>query len=107
MQPLKATVSPSAGSTIGWPPIAERSMIESLRCPIATGPRAQTPEPSGPRCSRHRVIRSRVATSALRPSVRSSPASPHIRLLLLGPGHDPGVLGAAAARAVDHEAAGG
>src|SRR4051812_20443249 len=111
MIPLKAMVRPRCGSTIGWDPAWDRSMIDSRRWPSPTGPRAQNPEPSGPRCTMHAVIRSRAATSTLPPSRRSSPASPHmrssaLRALARGVQHDPGVLGAAAAGAVHHEAPG-
>src|SRR5918995_9273 len=105
--PLKTTVSPRCGSTIGWAPLSERSMIDNRRCPTPTGPRAQSPSPSGPRWAWHAVIRSSAATSARSPSKRTSPASPHTAASPLLGTDDPGVLGAAAARAVDDEAAGG
>ncbi len=78
MQPLNATVRPSAESTIGWPPAGLRSMIESRRWPSAIAPRAQIPEPSGPRRFIASVTQPQAATSAARPSNRISPLNPHI-----------------------------
>src|SRR6267154_1720220 len=49
MQPLKTMIRPRAASTIGWDAAGDKSMLESRRCSSATGPRAQMPEPSGPR----------------------------------------------------------
>src|SRR5215207_6904849 len=48
MQPLKIRLNPSSGSTIGCDPSTLRSMIDNRRWPNATGPRHQTPQPSGP-----------------------------------------------------------
>src|SRR3954452_16056829 len=86
-------------------------MIDSRRCPNATGPRLTRPSPSGPRCARQAVIRATAPPSAVVPSNRSSPARPHmaapfvvVPVAPLGR-HDPGVLGPAAARRVHDEAA--
>src|ERR671912_2335718 len=114
MQPLNTTVRPNGLSTIGWEPAADRSMIDSRRWPSATGPRAQTPAPSGPREASRLVIRSQAGKSAYRPSNRISPVKPHTSAVLSSVGRtghrrripdDPGVLGPAAARGVDHQAA--
>ena len=78
MQPLNATVSPSAESTIGCPPAALRSMIDSRRCPSTTGPRAHSPDPSGPRWLIASVTPPQAVTSAALPSNRISPLTPHI-----------------------------
>src|SRR5215213_9695177 len=48
MQPLKIRLNRSSGSTIGCDPSTLRSMIDNRRWPNATGPRHQTPQPSGP-----------------------------------------------------------
>lgn len=53
-------------------------MIESRRCPKATGPCATTPSESGPRADIAPVIRVTAATSADRPSKVTSPQIPHI-----------------------------
>src|SRR3712207_5110987 len=126
MHRVKTSVRPSAESTSGCEPVTLRSMIESRRWASATGPWAQIPSPSGPRCCRQPLIRAQAATSAPRPSKRSSPARPHIRvdararpnrdavpslaevwslLALPRARDDPGVLRAAASGGVDDEAA--
>src|SRR5215203_1706394 len=79
MQPLKIRLNPSSGSTIGCDPSTLRSMIDNRRWPNATGPRHQTPQPSGPRGDRTALIRSTAAMSAYSPSKRISPTSPHTR----------------------------
>ena len=78
MQPLNTNVSPRSLSTIGSAPEADKSMIDSLRCPSATGPYATTPPESGPRDTMAFVIRVTAATSANRPSQRISPQIPHM-----------------------------
>src|SRR6185312_8756339 len=78
MQPLNTSVKPSSLSTIGCAPCTERSMIDSRRCPNATGPCAMMPSESGPRATIAPVIRATAATSAARPSNRTSPQIPHI-----------------------------
>src|SRR5918998_65366 len=85
MQPLKVMVSPSSGSVMGWDPCSERSIIFSRRKARARGPLAHTPLPSGPRSSIQAPIRTTVSTSAA-PPTRSSPAKPHISLVLQYPG---------------------
>src|SRR2546425_4947454 len=106
MQPLNTTVRPRGVSTIGWDPAADKSMIDSRRCPKATGPWAHSPDPSRPRGARAAHERSRAATSAPSPSKRISPAIPHMSLHVLSVvevSEYPGVLRTAAAgRGDDH-----
>ena len=78
MQPLKTSASPNSGSTIGWLPRSDRSMILRRRCPRATGPLANTPLASGPRRVIEQVMSSTAATSAALPSKRISPQIPHM-----------------------------
>src|ERR1700761_34024 len=78
MQPLNTKVSPRSASTIGCAPRADRSMIDSRRCPRATGPWATTPSASGPRDVIAPVIRLTAPTSAACPSQRISPQIPHM-----------------------------
>ena len=82
-------------------------MIDSRRWPSATGPRAQMPAAVGARGAPGRPSSARSAatsapcrrTAAHRPVRTSCCLPPSVR-------HDPGVLGAAAAGGVDHQAAG-
>src|SRR4029453_18949793 len=101
MQPLKIRLNPSSESTIGCDPATLRSMIDSRRWPKATGPRHQTPQPSGPRGDSTALIRSIAATSAYCPSNLSSPTSPHMSVL----SDDPGVFGSTTAGGVHDQAA--
>src|SRR5215204_1330846 len=101
MQPLNTRLNPSWESTIGCDPSTLRSMIDSRLCPKATGPRHQTPQPSGPRGDMTALIRSTAVMSAYSPSNLSSPTKPHISVL----SDDPGVLGPATAGGVDHQTA--
>src|SRR3954454_7498947 len=77
MQPLKATARPSCGSSIGWGPASERSMIFRRGWPRPAPSCAHTPAPSGPRAAMAADIRLSAAASAGAPSKRSSPAIPH------------------------------
>src|SRR5271156_1491438 len=113
MQPLNTNVSPRSLSTIGWAPWADRSMIDSRRCPNATGPCATTPSESGPRDVIAPVIRTTAPTSAACPSTRISPQIPHmfpasvyvesavLTFTYSWRGENPGVLAAPAVRRVD------
>src|SRR5690349_14889620 len=78
MQPLNTAARPSSGSTMGWSPRSDRSMILRRRWPSAIRPAACTPEPSGPRRCMASVMRATAATSGSPPSSRISPAIPHI-----------------------------
>src|SRR5829696_6873603 len=84
MQPLNTMVSPRSGSTMGWAPRSERSMISRRLKVSAIGPLAHTPLPSGPRSFMVAPIRATVPTSARSPT-RNSPANPHT--LVHPPGH--------------------
>src|SRR2546423_10599492 len=53
-------------------------MMASRRCRRAIGPADQTPAPSGPREPMESTMRPTAATSGRRPSLRTSPAIPHI-----------------------------
>src|SRR5918997_2823019 len=77
MQPLNTTVMPSSPSTIGWAARSDRSMILSRRWPRATGPWAQSPEPSGPRSAIVPVMHATATGSAARRVRSSSPLKPH------------------------------
>ena len=93
---------------------ADRSMIFSRRWPSATGPRAHSPQPSGPRalpCALGRAgergdVRRR-PSNRISPPVRTSAGAPRpSSASSVGRrSHDPGVLGPAAARGVHHHAA--
>src|SRR5450759_2283591 len=107
MQPLKTSTRPSSSSIIGCAPATDTSMIFSRWCSSASRPSVQVPSLSGPRGRRQGDIRPTAASSAGRPSRRSSPAKPHIVASLVGfvvsalagrlGAEQPGVLGTAAA----------
>ena len=78
MQPLNTMASPEAGSANGCAARSLRSMIFSRRWPSATGPRASTPAPSGPRAAMASAIVSTAAAEARAPSNRISPHKPHM-----------------------------
>src|SRR5919112_5917109 len=100
MQPLKVMVSPSSGSTMGGEPRSERSMIFRRLRVRAIGPLDHPPLPSGPRSFIVAPIRATASTSAKDP-LRSSPAKPHISLVL----QYPGVFEAPSGGGVDHTGA--
>src|ERR1700730_2036702 len=85
-------------------------MIDSRRCPRATGPWAPPPSASGPRDVIAPVIRATAPTSAACPSQRISPQMPHMSpasvgwslLVGAGGGGDPGIFAAPAGRRVDN-----
>src|SRR5450759_2005282 len=115
MQPLKTSTRPSSSSIIGCAPATDTSMIFSRWCSSASRPSVQVPSLSGPRGRRQGDIRATAASSAGRPSRRSSPAKPHIVASLVGfvvselagrlGAEQPGVLGTAAAGGIDDHAA--